>query len=298
MNHILTIQSINPCIRKVGIEGKRINLGPKRFIYDYEFIYCHKGRMAVIYDDHIDECFDGHMLIIPPKVFHQLDSRDIIETYWVHFDLTDSIDQEALSLFIENQEISKTYPLDYTRHFIRGQALFVPNKRLPSIYSVINPINTLSIFLSLYKIYTSKDNKWFLQCKTYLCQLLLETLDHLKEDSSFLRDQRFLVMDIKRYLESHNHRLVTSDELSGEFHYHRDTLNRIFKQETGETLGSYSQNLRHSKLKTLLSTTTLSLENIAELCGYTDRSHLIRSFKKNEGISPNEYRTINILTTK
>ncbi|HJC22526.1 MAG TPA: AraC family transcriptional regulator [Candidatus Eisenbergiella merdavium] len=48
--------------------------------------------------------------------------------------------------------------------------------------------------------------------------------------------------------------------------------------------------MRIDHAQTLLTTTFLSTEQIAEACGYSNSTHFFRQFKKITGVSPAKYR--------
>lgn len=73
--------------------------------------------------------------------------------------------------------------------------------------------------------------------------------------------------------------------------YSEDTLNRVFLKETGKTPQNYVRNHRISRAANLLRQRDLSMEEIAEFCGFYDRSHFHKSFQKRVGVSPVEYRS-------
>lgn len=68
------------------------------------------------------------------------------------------------------------------------------------------------------------------------------------------------------------------------------SLLRRFKKATGDSPSQYVQQIRINKARTLLETTTLSVENIMDQMGYLDASSFRRLFKKKCGVSPTEYR--------
>jgi AraC-like DNA-binding protein len=65
---------------------------------------------------------------------------------------------------------------------------------------------------------------------------------------------------------------------------------RLFKENIGITPHAYINQIRIDKACDLLHHTNNSLERIAELCGFFDRYHLSKSFKKTMHVSPAEYR--------
>lgn len=70
-------------------------------------------------------------------------------------------------------------------------------------------------------------------------------------------------------------------------------LVRYFKSRMDMTPMQYVDSLRMSIARTLLTTTTQSLRQIVEQCGYLDESNFARKFKKMEGITPMSYRKLN-----
>lgn len=70
-------------------------------------------------------------------------------------------------------------------------------------------------------------------------------------------------------------------------------LVRYFKNCMRVTPMQYVDSLRMDIARNLLTTTTYSLRQIVEQCGYLDESNFARKFKKLEGITPMSYRKLN-----
>lgn len=70
-------------------------------------------------------------------------------------------------------------------------------------------------------------------------------------------------------------------------------LSRIFKQETGKTVGKYITDVRMEHAKTLLMDDGLKLYHVSMLVGYSNPSYFAKIFKKTVGIMPSEYRSRN-----
>ncbi|NQX60529.1 helix-turn-helix domain-containing protein [Paenibacillus qinlingensis] len=67
-------------------------------------------------------------------------------------------------------------------------------------------------------------------------------------------------------------------------------LSELIKQHWGETFITYVTRFRIDKAKSLLLKTELNIADIAAEIGYGNATHLIRVFKKSEGMTPGEYR--------
>ncbi len=79
-------------------------------------------------------------------------------------------------------------------------------------------------------------------------------------------------------------------EFAAEYGYSADYLGRIFSRAAGISFSEYLANARINKAKFLLSSTSLSIEGVAEALGYYDTCYFNRQFKRITGISPGRYR--------
>jgi two-component system, response regulator YesN len=67
-------------------------------------------------------------------------------------------------------------------------------------------------------------------------------------------------------------------------------LSQFFKEQSGENFSNYTEKLRIQYAGSLLGSTDMTIEDIAEKCGYNS-AHVFRSaFKRIEGVSPSVYR--------
>lgn len=65
---------------------------------------------------------------------------------------------------------------------------------------------------------------------------------------------------------------------------------RMFKEYTGVSPALYQQNLRHLRAKELLSSTSMSISEIAYMLNFEGVSTFSISFTKKEGMSPSQFR--------
>lgn len=70
----------------------------------------------------------------------------------------------------------------------------------------------------------------------------------------------------------------------------KDHFIRVFKRETGETPNVYITKRKLEKAELTLVTTALPIKSIADSLGYDDYSYFNRIFKKNAGVTPQQYR--------
>jgi len=70
-------------------------------------------------------------------------------------------------------------------------------------------------------------------------------------------------------------------------------LRRIFSRHIDKSPLKYINEMRFEQAKTLLSSSNLTVGEIALSLGFTDQFHFSKSFKSATGLSPSEYRTLN-----
>ncbi len=95
------------------------------------------------------------------------------------------------------------------------------------------------------------------------------------------------------YIETHLDEELTLEKLAGEIGYSEYYLSRKFKAETGENIRTYIKNVRISRAKLLLSTTDLSIREIAEQLCFCSPGHFARVFHEVTGQLPQQYRKEN-----
>lgn len=79
---------------------------------------------------------------------------------------------------------------------------------------------------------------------------------------------------------------LSMDELAEAAGYSRRHLERLFRSSTGKTPGDFYRGLRLDHGRNLLSTTNLSLQEVAIICGFGSAAHFSKSFKSRFGTSP------------
>lgn len=118
-----------------------------------------------------------------------------------------------------------------------------------------------------------------------LAQLALLTSESVKSDLERA------IQDSAAYIETH----FADKEVSVPFLAHRAALStcyylRKFKEYQSATPHQYLQEVRLRAATKQLMTTSRSIEEIAETCGFCNTSHFIMSFRKSTGMTPLQFR--------
>lgn len=100
------------------------------------------------------------------------------------------------------------------------------------------------------------------------------------------------VSQAKRYIETHLHENITLSSVAGQLFLSPAYLSRLFREKTGETFSAFLSRCRIEHAKLLLSTTDLSIAEVASSIGYREANSFSRFFKTVSGMSPTGYRTV------
>ncbi len=138
------------------------------------------------------------------------------------------------------------------------------------------------------------DIHWPCRSRTYLMELLflLKNLSALPEslvnvDLSITPGD---IGEILMYIYSNYMKKITIEDLTGNFHINRTTLNKLFNNATGMPVMNYLIRLRVYLASRMLRETILPVSEIINRVGFNDQAHFGRIFKKHLGYSPSEYR--------
>lgn len=98
-------------------------------------------------------------------------------------------------------------------------------------------------------------------------------------------------MEIIKYINKHyTETSFYLMSLSEEFNMSPRAVTGIVKQITGNTFSDYLKKLRLSRVARLLIETDFPIQNIATQSGFETANSLLKSFKKEYGVSPTEFR--------
>ena len=99
-----------------------------------------------------------------------------------------------------------------------------------------------------------------------------------------------MVRDCINYINFHYTEPLSLDALAGRFVVNKNYLSTRFHQEVGMTVTAYINRTRIERSVPMLEKTTLSIQEIAESCGFCDGNYYTRVFRKLNNMTPHEYR--------
>jgi two-component system response regulator YesN len=199
-----------------------------------------------------------------------------------HFDGLETLKEflfERLSAYrcYRNQDISMFMEIVHTvkriaaRHGVAWE----------SVYSRVVPIH-----IELLRQETIEDMKaWFSSLFVSFAEQLMKA-----GREKYREEVRRLI----GYMKSHYAQNLTLNDAAGIANMSPSYLSTMFKRETGKSFIELLTEIRMEKATELLRQTDLPSYLIAEKVGYDNINYFGRTFKKEKGVSPSQYRSIRL----
>lgn len=165
----------------------------------------------------------------------------------------------------------------------------VKKQLLKVIFSAINYCNTLV----KEDIVPYEEIKRLIQCEGM--ESFLEKCLHIlyKLPQSDGGSLHHTVTDkVYQYIEENYQKDLSLDLLSRQLNYSAAYLSRLIKKNCGRNFMDIVVDCRLKHAKEMLAESDYKINQIAKLCGYQDISYFIQLFRKKEGVTPNDYRSL------
>ena len=137
--------------------------------------------------------------------------------------------------------------------------------------------------------------------KAFLCgsekQLFLfltESCQKDLEDACQWIDQEKIkpISQAKQYIREHYSEALNLDHVSSQVGFSPSYFSTMFRKETGKTFVEYLTDVRIEEAKKLLRESRITIELICNMVGSNDSKRFSKTFKRETGISPKEYRNL------
>ncbi|RCW46374.1 helix-turn-helix domain-containing protein [Paenibacillus prosopidis] len=144
-------------------------------------------------------------------------------------------------------------------------------------------IKESSLYEELLELYVhSEIESWY---KTRIIVPMIRVFQD-RQSSQYQNISEQIIDIIRNEFESD----ITLEECAARLHYNVFYLSSVFKKETDMTFSEYLSQYRLNMSKKWLVETDMSVKNIAERLTYNNPQNFIRSFRKQEDMTPGQYR--------
>lgn len=191
-----------------------------------------------------------------------------------------------LTLDFSNKKNNK----NYERNKAEDMQELSNNDLIANIPTYFKPHHSSEIqsILKLLSIYyeefeSEKPNMLIMEL---LCLLSADSYRFIDENQGSSDDLTYIC----RYMQKHYNENISIEALADKVHLNKSYFIRKFKNKFGSSPLKYLSDIKLNNAKILLQDTDCSIDEIAMQCGFCNSSYFSLIFKRENGITPGDYR--------
>ena len=139
-----------------------------------------------------------------------------------------------------------------------------------------------------------EDSHSSFRIRAQVCAMIADLFDYVIYDVRFRdsvsQNQQELAVSVIEYMEKYLEEDSIVDMACRQFGLSRKSLDRVLKTMTGVTGKEILENLRVERAKSLLKNTDKKMNYILDSCGFGSEKTFYRVFRRETGLTPNEFR--------
>ena len=258
---------------------------PAHWHDEIEIIYVHKGHCTYYVDFKPYEAEEGDVLIIPPTVIHSFEQYE--SEQFVGVAIVFSLDM------VNNTSVD----MCSTKYFmpVFNNEMILPI-HLKSGDASCAEVRT--ILENVLRCFWYKKEGYELRLKMYLLEFFCYFMERKLYEKTQKRASSIKAIEktksIIAYIEEYYSEKITLEDLAKHTNQSVYHLAHDFKKSTGQSPLEYINRYRLAMAANLLTKTNEAVLNIAIDTGFNNVSYFNRAFKANYGMTPTQYRKLEI----
>lgn len=222
---------------------------------------------------------------------------------WIKEYKDGSIDEDNINIeFEELKKILMNKDFSNTTEYIKDMFINLKNEKTSPKQIKMKAIE---IFLNVYNYFN--DTKLMKGLNIYLENTInnstiddieFELISMVKYMQSKLENTEEsispVIIKLLKHIETNYKDDLNLKEISESLNINSIYLGQLFQKETGILFSDYINNFRINKAKDLLVNTSLKASEIGDLVGYANKNYFYRKFKNIVGVTPSDWRKINL----
>ena len=254
---------------------------PKRNIDSHVLILVQHGVLHITQNNSDYHVSAGQFLLLPAGTLHYgtQPSEGQLSYFWTHFTVTDP---HAELLEVLPDSVKKKLASDTLRDTI---LILLEYGTLPAMGH--------SFFAFSQLIHTAKREGYRPSPKCSYAAMLLLLDVYTESMTGYLRHSGTVpprLAECFEWIRHHYDHDIHVSAVAARFQYNPAYLTTAIKKYTGLSFVQLLNQTRIAAAKNLLANSELTIEAIAKQCGFWDEKYFYRIFKKEEQMTPNEYR--------
>ncbi len=123
------------------------------------------------------------------------------------------------------------------------------------------------------------------------CEFFTHLFEYAKDYTQQHSDRnKLLIQKVKAYVEEHYAEELTLDDMADMIGYSTYYFMKLIKEYMGMSFGDFLTSVRMNNAKKLLVSTNMSISEVGYSVGYNDANYFARVFKRQEKVTPSEYK--------
>ena len=254
---------------------------PLHFHSEYEIIYIKEGTGTRFLGNSITKFQAGDILLIGSNLPHFMKSDD-----GYHLG---NADLRVNGTIIQFEKEFMYSAINHYSHFVKIKNLFQESQRgiyfaggsFPKLKDLIekipleNDLNQMMLFLEILKEMSETENRQTISTTDFVNETIYDTAR---------------IDKVISYLNKNYTRNVSLDEIASFAAMNASAFCRYFRSKTGKSFKNYILDMRIGYACKLLLMEDISISQLSSECGFETISHFNKTFKKNTGYVPSQYR--------
>ena len=238
---------------------------PTRIINSHELIFVKEGQLDMWEDDRVFHVGAEYTLVLFPGRRHGglTPLMEGLKFYWIHFDVTAAVSPQDTQTCID-----------------------VPQ---------LNRIHRPERLESLYRYFLDEQESGDLHpysASLLVTLMLTEVARSSPSQDEVLDESNVVAARAHTYIRMHYDRPISPGRIAEALGYNPDYLGRVYRKVYGCTLTDAIHQRRIHRARRFLMDSEMTIEQIAEACGFADPDYFRRIFRRYMQTSPGSYRSL------
>lgn len=255
--------------------------------HDYMQIwYVKKGSCTHYVENGVYNMVASNLLVIPPDVSHKvINASKDCKIYGLEFPIQIVLTDNIITTYNEHEIFKFAYIESFELAIKNTRPCYVPSKACQ--------ISIEQYFSLMFKTYENREIFYEAELKADLLKMLVAIYRDYqnnkpikKQSDSYLN----LILDAVKYIDKNYSEKLYINDIANMSMMCVSYFSYFFKEVTGKTFVDYLNTQRIEKAKELLVKTDISIDEISEMTGFTNRAYFSRVFKSTENLTPVSYR--------
>ncbi len=230
---------------------------------------------------------EGDLVLLEPDVIHSAEYKtenDIV----INFAMKERYYRNVLTKYNDNRHLLFDFLFDSLLKNRERNNYIVFRKR-------DNPMIDMVIQTIFYLYFGIREENYGSVMEEYIRLMFLQLVNetYRSKDTGFSNKNDIILASIIKEIQDH-YADCDLKKISEQFGYSYNYFSSLIKKKTGYTFLELKRSRQFEEVKSLLITTDEPVDQIAEKCGFANLTYFYKTFMKQNGITPSEYRKQNI----